>query len=267
MTLKDYEIISELGNGGMGVVYLARDPKLDRLVAIKQIKVGAESGQEIIEQSKQRFYREGRAIANLNHTNIVKIFALSEDSLDNSCYMVMEYIQGKSLEQLTEKDVLTVEKVRQIGIQACEALAYIHQKNIIHRDIKPANMILSDDGLLKLMDFGIARVNDNLNLTTAGSLVGSVLYMAPEQIINPSDTDPHADIYALGVTLYKLLSGYFPFNSNNACEAIAKIISGNAFPLTRANPQIPQDFADIIMKAIATKKKTVIKVWLTLWML
>ncbi len=255
MSLKDYEIIKEIGSGGMGVVYLARDPKLERMVAIKRISISQTSEPELRHQTIQRFHREGRALANVNHHNIVKVFELAENSENNEYCMVMEYINGKSLETLAEENELSSEKVVQIGIQACEALSHIHQKEIIHRDIKPGNFILSEDGLLKLMDFGIARMNDNLNITTIGTLLGSILFMSPEQLINPKNIDQRTDIYALGVTLYWLLAGDYPYPGISVAEVMSKVLSDEPLPVTTANPAVPAELAQIVMKAIEKKKE------------
>ena len=255
MSLKDYEIIKEIGSGGMGVVYLARDPKLERMVAIKRISISQTSEPELRHQTIQRFHREGRALANVNHHNIVKVFELAENSENNEYCMVMEYINGKSLETLAEENELSSEKVVQIGIQACEALSHIHQKEIIHRDIKPGNFILSEDGLLKLMDFGIARMNDNLNITTIGTLLGSILFMSPEQLINPKNIDQRTDIYALGVTLYWLLAGDYPYPGISVAEVMSKVLSDEPLPVTTANPAVPAELAQIVMKSIEKKKE------------
>lgn len=256
MAIKDYEIVKQIGSGGMGAVFLARDPRLDRLVAIKKIRVPVNIERDLHHEVVQRFYREARAIANLNHPNIVTIYELGEDTDTKECFMVMEYLQGKSLEQLLqEQKFLPVNLVLKIGIQVCESLSYMHQKQIIHRDIKPGNLIYCDSGMLKLTDFGLVRIDDKLDLTRAGTLLGSVLYMSPEQIENPKNVDTRVDMYAFGVTMYQALSGEFPYNGDTVWDVITKITTGEPKPLTVANPIIQKTLEKIIMKSISKKKE------------
>ena len=256
MAIKDYEVIKQIGSGGMGAVFLARDPRLDRLVAIKKTKIPVNIAKDVHTEVVQRFYREARAVANLNHPNIVTVYELGEDSDTKECYMVMEYLEGKSLEKmLEEQKYLSVSIALKIGIQVCEALAYMHQKQLVHRDIKPGNLIYCDSGMLKLTDFGLVRMDDKLDLTRAGTLLGSVLYMSPEQIENPKNVDHRVDMYAFGVTMYQILSGEFPYNGENVWEVITKVTTGEPIPLSKVNPAISKELEKIIMKSLSKRKE------------
>ncbi|MFN8670717.1 MAG: serine/threonine-protein kinase [Candidatus Sericytochromatia bacterium] len=256
MAITDYDIVKQIGLGGMGAVYLAVDPRLERQVAIKKIKVPDNLDEQTHKEMVQRFYREARAIANLNHPNIVIVHELGEDKSDNQCFMVMEFLDGKSLEALQEDlNILPLNLVMKIAIQSCDALNFIHQKGIIHRDIKPANLIYCNNGVLKITDFGLVRGNDNLNLTKAGAIMGSVLFMPQEQIENPKNVDFRCDMYSFGVTMYNLLSGHFPFYGDDMYGVIRSLLTEEPQPLSKYNPNIPKDLEMIIMKAIAKKKE------------
>jgi len=201
------EILEFLGRGGMGAVYKARQPRLDRFVALKILRP-AVSGSGFAE----RFNREARALARLNHPRIVTVhdFGVAGDLH----YLVMEYVDGPNLRQTERSGRLTPEQALRIVPQICEALQFAHDQGIVHRDIKPENILLDKDGRIKITDFGIAKlvgVNaDRSSLTGARDVVGTPHYMAPEQIENPSDVDHRADIYSLGVVFYEMLTGELP---------------------------------------------------------
>ncbi len=255
MSFNDYEIIKEIGSGAMGVVYLARDPRLDRLVAIKKIKIPKDITKDMHHEFVERFYREARSIANLKHPNIVVVFELGEEKGINECFMVMEFLEGDSLETMMEKRAfIPVNTVLKTIVQSCEALHYIHQKQLIHRDIKPGNIFLCNTGIVKIMDFGLVRANDNIDLTTPGAFLGSILYMPVEQIEDSRNIDPRVDVYALGVTTYHVLTGDYPYNGNSFLEVVKKIQAGHPFPLTQANPNLPIELERIINKAIAKRR-------------
>lgn len=255
MRIKDYEIIKEIGKGGMGIVYLARDPRLDRLVAIKKIKLASNVPESINTEVVQRFYREARALASLNHTNIVTVHDLGEDKESGDCYMVMEYLEGKNLEQVVkEKGPVSENFICELLLQACDALSYIHQKKMIHRDIKASNIIYDNNSILKLMDFGLVRKQDNSNLTRVGTILGSVSYMSLEQIKDPSNADTQSDLYSLGVTAYYALSGKFPYDGKNVVEIIKNITLEQPLPLSRANYKVDKALEKIIMKSISKNK-------------
>lgn len=254
MTIKNYEIIKQIGSGGMGTVYLARDPRLQRLVAIKKIKLPQNSQSDTRNDLITRFYREARAMASLSHPNIVSVFDLGEEN--NECYMVMEYIDGKDLDSmLREKSPFTIDFTISVLLKVCDALYYIHQKQLIHRDIKPANIIYCGDEMVKLMDFGLVRGDDNLNLTRAGMLMGSISFMSPEQIQDPNHIDHKVDMYAFGITMYHLLSNNFPYSGNNPLEVIRKLTLEEPDSILRFNPLIPPELVAIIMKLIEKDRK------------
>lgn len=254
-TIGGYEIRGELGRGGMGVVYKGFDAKLEREVAIKVIENVGEEADHLTQTTHQelveRFKTEAKAIAKLSHPNIVSIFDFGVEQDKN--YMVMELLKGRDLSQLLKfNSPLGVELVCKCVVQVCAALDYAHQTGIIHRDIKPANMILLDTGITKLMDFGIARIQDSgSQLTQAGTILGSVLYISPEQLISAQKVDKRADIYSLGVSMYELLTGTFPYNGDNVATIISKIMQSEAEPPSLHNPKIPHDLDEIVLKAIA----------------
>ncbi|MEK7433155.1 MAG: serine/threonine-protein kinase [Cyanobacteriota bacterium] len=254
MSLKNYEIIKQVGSGGMGTVHLARDPRLQRMVAIKTVKIPPVSQAEARNEVKTRFYREARALALLNHPNIVSVYDLGED--ETSCFMVMEYLNGKDLEALViDNGVLAEDFIVPLMTQVCDALSYIHDRQIIHRDIKPANIIYCDNTSLKIMDFGLVRMDDNLHLTKAGTIMGSILYMSPEQIQNPKNVDYKTDIYAFGITLYYILSGNFPYYGENAFEIIRSVTLDEPIRISKYLPSISPNLEKIIMKIISKEKE------------
>ncbi|MFN8671612.1 MAG: serine/threonine-protein kinase [Candidatus Sericytochromatia bacterium] len=255
-TIGGYEIKSELGRGGMGVVYKGWDRKLEREVAIKVVEnidtqtadqLTLTSHQELIE----RFKTEAKAIAKLSHPNIVNIYDFGVENDRN--YMVMEFLKGRDLSQLLKfNSPLSVELVLKSIVQVCAALDYAHTTGIIHRDIKPANILLLDNGIVKLMDFGIARIQEaKSQLTQAGTILGSVLYISPEQLISAQKVDKRADIYSLGVSIYELLTGQFPYDGDNVASIISKIMKSEPEPPSFHNPKIPPELDEIIMRSIA----------------
>ncbi|MEK7431747.1 MAG: serine/threonine-protein kinase [Cyanobacteriota bacterium] len=255
-TIGGYEIKSELGRGGMGVVYKGWDKKLEREVAIKVVEnVDTQTADQLTLTSHQelvaRFQTEAKAIAKLSHPNIVNIFDFGVENDRN--YMVMEFLKGRDLSQLLKfNSPLSIELVVKSVIQVCAALDYAHTTGIIHRDIKPANILLLDNGIVKLMDFGIARIQEaKSQLTQAGTILGSVLYISPEQLISAQKVDKRADIYSLGVSIYELLTGQFPYDGDNVASIISKIMRSDPEVPSFHNPKITEELDDIIMKAIA----------------
>jgi serine/threonine protein kinase len=252
---KTYKIEMELGRGGMGVVYLATDKRLDRRVAIKVLSLsgGNESSGVSNTEVIERFLREAKAVAKLAHPNIVNIHDISDE--DDLYYMVMEFVDGKVLSGMFSEDKpLDPNLVINIGTQICNALDFAHESGIIHRDIKPANIILSRKGVAKLMDFGIASLSDTkeaYKLTQAGSVLGSIMYISPEQLNNASNVDARADIYSLGVSLYELLTGQLPFMAENISSIIMKILTDTPSPPSTYNPEISPALDAIINKAMA----------------
>jgi len=203
-----YEIIKELGRGGMGVVYLARQVKLDRQVALKILPSEMSADPTFLE----RFNREARALAKLSHPNIVAVHDFGQ--ADGQSYFVMEYIEGANLRQRLRAEQIKPDEARSIVMQLCDALQYAHEEGIIHRDIKPENVLLDKRGRVRIADFGIAKLlsrkTGGYTLTGPWQVVGTLHYMAPEQLDNPLSVDHRADIYSLGVVCYELLTGTLP---------------------------------------------------------
>jgi serine/threonine protein kinase len=246
----NYEIVRELGRGGMGTVYLAYDKRLDRQVAIKMVNVDPSVDEATTSEIIQRFQKEARAIAKLNHPNIVSIYDIGEDK--NQYFMVIELLEGQSLSNIVEKkQKLPVEQVITIGIQICGALSYAHKNGIVHRDIKPANIMFSQEQHAKLTDFGIAQLgNDKMGLTQAGSILGSILYIPPEQLMDSRKVDHRADIYSLGVTLFQLFTGRLPFEGNSVAEVITKILNEDMPSMRTYDQDIPEILDKVILKAM-----------------
>ncbi|MEK7432914.1 MAG: serine/threonine-protein kinase [Cyanobacteriota bacterium] len=250
---KTYTIEKELGRGGMGVVYLATDRRLDRKVAIKVLNIssGNEKSEVPFEEIVERFQREARAVAKLTHPNIVNIYDVGNEN--ESYYMVMEFVDGKSLYDRLVSEVMDIEVVLNIGIQIASALDFAHENGIIHRDIKPANIILSKKGISKLMDFGIAQLGQNSKrLTQSGTMLGSILYVSPEQLTDSSKVDARADIYSFGMSMYEMLTGgRLPFDGDNIPSLVMKIMTKEPMPPSNFNGDIPSELDRIILKAIA----------------
>lgn len=250
---KTYTIEKELGRGGMGVVYLATDTRLDRKVAIKVLSIsgGNENTGVSLDEVVQRFQREAKAVAKLTHQNIVNIYDFgSEDGL---YYMVMEFVDGKSLYDLIVSNSLEFNLVLNVGVQICSALDFAHENGIIHRDIKPANIILSKKGIAKLMDFGIAQLGkeSSQRLTQSGTLLGSIMYISPEQLTDSSQVDARSDIYSLGMSIYEMFTGgKLPFDGDNIPALVMKIMSQEPIPPSSFNPLISPELDRVILKSI-----------------
>lgn len=205
------EIIECLGRGGMGAVYKARQPQLDRFVAVKLLLRRKEDG-SIDEAFAERFAREARALARLNHPSIVTVYDYGKAG--GYPYLILEYVDGVTLRQLMAHDKLSPEQALAIVPKICEALEFAHSQGIVHRDIKPENILIDKQGRVKIADFGIARIlasgTQDLRLTGSRDVIGTPHYMAPEQIEQPTKVDHRADIYSLGVVFYEMLTGELP---------------------------------------------------------
>ena len=242
-----YKIEKELGRGAMGVVYLGKDPKINRQVAIKTLNYSLFNREEI-NAVKQRFYREAEAAGRLNHPNIVTVYDLGEE--DDFSFIAMDYVQGKSLGEYTRSDkLLAVDEVLRIAIEVAETLDYAHAQNIVHRDIKPSNIMYNPDtGQIKITDFGIARITDNVK-TRTGSFMGSPSYMSPEQM-TAQHVDGTSDIYALGVSMYQLLTGQLPFVADSLGNLAYKITHEKHRPIREVREDLPSFITRIINKAL-----------------
>lgn len=242
--IHQYRVDSLLGEGGMGTVYQATDTLLERPVAMKMLHPHLLNQNTFME----RFRNEALILARLNHPNIAVVYNFLQDGTDY--FMAMEYVEGESLETLLRRaGSLPAAIAAEIVRQGLEGLAHAHRKNILHRDIKPANLMLTPEGVVKLMDFGIARMAGEQRLTQANRIVGTLEYMAPE-LIQGEAPSPASDIYAMGVLLYELLSGKLPFASRTDYELMQTIIRNKPIPLRKLNGQIPKEMEAIVQKAL-----------------
>lgn len=243
-----YDVVDVLGRGGMGVVYRAKDRSLGREVAIKTLTAGIEGDSEML----ARFYEEGRKTASFKHPNIVTIFELGDDH--GVPYIVMELVDGRPLNELINAGVPLplVDRLRIIE-ELCSALAYAHRSNVIHRDVKPANIYVQPDGSIKLLDFGIARLEErkvqDINLTRTGYIIGTVPYMAPERLRN-KPFDRRSDVFAAGVVLYQLVAGELPFDGDDLVM-MQKILNEPHPPLSSKKEGIPSFLDSILDRALA----------------
>lgn len=245
-TFGDLLVVRELGRGGMGIVYEAVQQPLGRKVAVKVLPRHALSD----DTNRQRFFREARAIARLQHPNIVPIHSLGEQ--DGLPYFVMRLIDGHGLDRLPstlpEAPVARARRVAELGRQAAQALAYAHSQSVLHRDIKPANLLLDSSGTLWLADFGLAKLSDDLSLTSTGELPGTLRYVAPECL--NSEADERSDIYSLGLTLYELLVGRPAFPDTDRVRLLSQINSHQVVPPRKLAPALPRDIETIVLKAM-----------------
>ena len=240
-----YEIVKSIGEGGMANVYLANDKILDRKVAIKVLRGDLSSDDKFI----RRFQREALSVSNLSHPNIVEVYDVGEE--DGEYYIVMEYIEGKTLKQLLKKrESLTLTEVIDIMTQLTDGISHAHESYIIHRDIKPQNIMIQDDGRIKITDFGIAMALNATQLTQTNSVMGSVHYLPPEQASGKGAT-VKSDIYSMGILMYELLTGTVPFKGDNAVEIALKHMKDKIPSIRKQDPSIPQSVENILLKATA----------------
>ena len=243
-----YEVEKELGKGAMGVVYLGRDPKINRVVAIKTMALSQEFDADELDEVKERFFREAETAGRLNHPNIVTIYDAGEEH--DLAYIAMEFLKGKDLAPFTKKDhLLPLDKVIDIVIKSADALNYAHAQNVVHRDIKPANIMYEpENGNVKLTDFGIARITD-ASKTKTGMVLGTPSYMSPEQIAGKK-VDGRSDLFSLGVMLYQLATGSLPFTGDSMATLMFKIANEtHPDPLTRRQ-NLPPALKTVIDKAL-----------------
>lgn len=246
-TISHYKILEKLGEGGMGVVYKAHDTTLDRTVALKFLPHYLTSDAT----EKERFYHEARAASALNHPNITTIHEIAE--YDGQLYMAMEFVKGKTLKKVIVEDNPSIKKVLDIGIQACDGLSIAHERGVVHRDIKSENIMLTAKGQVKIMDFGLAKVKGATKLTKAGSTLGTLAYMSPEQA-QGEEVDHRSDIFSFGVVLYELLTGKLPFRGEHHAALVYSLLNEDPPPIARFNDKVTTDLERIVMKALAKDK-------------
>ena len=244
-----YQIIKSIGEGGMANVYLAYDTILDRNVAVKVLRGDLASDEKFV----RRFQREALSASSLSNPNIVEVYDVGEDN--GEYYIVMEYVEGKHLKNLLKKrGKLTVSEVIDIVLQITNGLSVAHDSYIIHRDIKPQNILILDNGLVKITDFGIAVAMNATQLTQTNSVMGSVHYLPPEQASGKGAT-LQSDIYSIGILMYELLTGKLPFKGDNAVEIALKHLKEPMPSIRDEIPEIPQSVENIILKATAKNPK------------
>jgi len=243
-TISHYRIIEKLGEGGMGVVYKVEDTKLGRFAAIKVLPPHMSSDKEAV----HRFVNEARAASALDHPNICTIYEIDETA-DGETFIAMAYYEGRTLRDLIESGEIKVEKALDITSQIAAGLAKAHERGIVHRDVKPSNVIVTVDGLVKILDFGLAKLGGRSRITRTGTTIGSVAYMAPEQA-RGQDVDQRADIFSLGIIMYELLSGHLPFRGEHEAAILYEIVHEDPTPLEEYREDVPEEVRHIVGTAL-----------------
>ena len=243
-----YEVEKELGKGAMGTVYLGKDPKISRVVAIKTLALAQEFDEDEIGEVKQRFFREAETAGRLNHPNIVTIYDAGEEH--DLAYIAMEFLKGQDLMHYCKPDnLMEMGRVISIVARAAEGLDYAHQQNVVHRDIKPANIMYeAESDTVKITDFGIARITDS-SKTKTGTVLGTPSYMSPEQLAGKK-VDGRSDLFSLGVMLYQMLSGSLPFKADSMASLMFKITNEEAVDIRSIRADIPQALVAVVNKAL-----------------
>jgi len=245
-----YEVLGELGQGAMGVVYKATDPLIDRQVAIKTINLSL--AQDELEEYEGRFYQEAKAAGRLNHPNIVTIYDVGKSG--DIAYIAMEFLQGRELRDILRDDGdMPVEQVLDIVAQVASGLAYAHEHGIVHRDIKPSNIMVIRDGHVKITDFGIARMASSAVRTQTGMVLGSPKYMSPEQVLG-KEIDQRSDIFSLGVMLYEMLTHEAPFFGANVNAIMYQTLNAIPKAPSTLNSGVPEMLNFIVAKALAKER-------------
>ncbi len=246
-TLGRYRIVKELGRGAMGIVYLGKDPTIQRFVAIKTMRFDEVDDPSEIEEAKERFFREAESTGRLSHPHIVTIYDAGEQ--DGLVFIAMEYLEGTTLTQWCRKgNLLPVAKAMDIVATVASALDYAHSRGVVHRDIKPANIMLTKDGLVKVMDFGIARVTTSMKTKTS-VILGTPSYMSPEQVMGKV-VDGRSDTFSLGIVLFELLTGRRPFDAEDVTSLLYKIAREPHPVLSQVRPDLPIRAQEIVDRAL-----------------
>jgi serine/threonine-protein kinase len=262
-TINQYKVISRLGSGGMGEVYLAQDERLGRKVALKLLYVDVTQGEDWV----RRFEQEARTASSLNHPNIITIYEVGQ--ANGSHFISTEYIEGLTLRESLKRKTMTLRELLEIAIQVATALVTAHEAGIVHRDIKPENIMLRADGYVKVLDFGLAKFMENrlkmlsrsdpeadtesvIN-TNPGAILGTISYMSPEQARGIA-VDARTDIFSLGIVLYEALTGRLPFEATSASEIIIAIVQKKPMPMARYSPDVPVEMERIVGKALTKNR-------------
>ena len=242
-TISHYEIMEPLGRGGMGVVYLAKDLKLGRTVALKFLP--ADLGES--EEAKKRFLREAQAASALDNPRICTIYEIGEAD-DGRPFISMAHCDGETLKDRIADGPLPVDEARAITVQIAEGLVAAHDAGITHRDIKPANIMLTSGGV-RILDFGLAKLSDSTHLTRTGAAMGTPAYMSPEQATG-GEVDHRTDLWSLAAILYEMVTGVRPFDGDNATAIMYAILTNDPRPVTDLRPEAPDDLARVIRRGL-----------------
>src|SRR2546426_4360950 len=241
-----YEILGELGRGSMGVVYKARDPQLDRLVALKTVRTERGLRPEHQAEGQKRLHEEATAVARLSHPNIVAVYDVIPG--EDPC-LVMEYVEGHTLAELVAQGPLDPARATHFVLQVCEALDYAHRLGVLNRDIKSANILVTENGVAKLTDFSIARLSGR-HATQAGAMMGTPAYIAPEQFRGHA-AEPRSDLFSLGVVLYELVTGVLPFAGEDVATVLYRVVHVDPMPPRTRNRDVSPALDAVIRRALS----------------
>ena len=243
MQIGRYEILEIIGTGAHGRVARAHDPMIGRLVAIKLFPKQLATG-----EARQRFIQEARVVGQLSHASIITLHDMGIDEATQTPYLVMEYLEGQALDRILEKGSIPFPKACAWAAEVASALAVAHRKGVIHGDVKPANMLITDDGRVKLMDFGMARLASRDSAATP--LAGTPAYWCPEQIVGKPQ-DGRSDIFSLGVVLYEMVTGKRPFDADSLQGICGRVLSSTPLPASQANSSLPRGFDEVVGRCLA----------------
>ena len=244
-----YEIVAELGRGAMGVVYKARDPQIDRMVAVKTVSMWGQEPEEE-QEFRLRFMNEAQAAGRLHHSGIVAVFDVGEHPETKDPYIVLEYVDGESLNRILHREKkLALGRALKLAEEIADALDYAHAQGVIHRDIKPANILITQEGRAKIADFGIAKLN-LAHFTLPGKVLGTPAYMAPEQL-SGEGCDGRSDVFSLGVILYTMVTGHSPFQGNSATTVCFKVANREPIAASALDMSLPPQLDAVISRAMA----------------
>lgn len=244
-----YEIVGELGRGAMGVVYKARDPQIDRMVALKTVSLRGQEPEDAAE-FRRRFVNEAQAAGRLHHPGIVSVFDVGEETQTGEPYIVLEYVAGEALNKIIAREKkLPLQRALQIAEEVADALDYAHEQGVTHRDVKPGNILITESGHPKIADFGIAKLN-LAHFTIPGKVLGTPAYMAPEQL-SGEGADGRSDLFSLGVILYAMVTGHSPFQGNSATTVCFKVANREPVPASALDLNLPPELDAVIARAMA----------------